>query len=506
MLNAIEYLETAAAKAPDKLAFADEKRGFTFSQLWDAAQRIGAAAAGRAGSCNLPVPVLAERGADTLAAFMGVLASGNYYVPLDSRMPEKRLKMILKKLNAPFLICQAENEAMKPELASICPVVLFDDMMKETADEALLRKRRERVLDIDPVYLIFTSGSTGEPKGIVISHRSVIDFVDWMAEACRISQDDVMANQAPFSFDLSVKDIYLTMKCMGTCYILPKKYFLFPRLLIDELQKKKVTSLIWATSAFNIVANSGVLDGARLPSLNKVIVGGEALRAKQLNVWRRALPDVRYTNLYGPTEVTVDCAYYHIDREFADDEVIPIGYPCRNKEIVLLDDELKPVAEGEPGEICVRGAGLAKGYYGDPERTAEAFVWDPNHPEYPERLYRTGDLAYMNDEGLLIYLSRSDGQIKHMGYRVELGEVESALSGLAGVKAAVAFFDEIRDQIVCVYEGDTPQERVVKEMRKSLPKYMIPNVFRRMESMPVNLNGKVDRQLLRKGYLNEKDN
>lgn len=169
------------------------------------------------------------------------------------------------------------------------------------------------------------------PKGIVIAHRSVIDFTEWMADACQFTHQDVMGNQAPFYFDLSVKDIYLTLKCGATTHIIPKKDFLFPTLLMDFLEEKKVTALVWATSAFHLVANSGVLE-KKVPShLRTVILGGEALQAKQLNRWRAALPAVQYTNLYGPTEVTVDCTWYPIQREFADGERIPIGRPAPTK-------------------------------------------------------------------------------------------------------------------------------------------------------------------------------
>lgn len=506
MLNVIEYLEATAREKPDKTAFSDDNNSLTFRQLLDDAHKIGTAAAQLAGGCNRPVPVLVERSADTIAAFMGVISSGNYYVPLDSKMPEKRLWRILEQLDPPFIISQTENEKKAAELAAFCNVVSLNRLKEKDADINTLKKQRESVLDIDPAYLIFTSGSTGEPKGIVISHRSVIDFVDWMAEECDISGDDIMANQAPFSFDLSVKDIYLTLKCGSTCHILAKKYFMLPKMLLKQIAEKKATALIWATSAFNVLANSGALETAELPFLKKIIVGGEALRAKQLNIWRRSLPEVKYTNLYGPTEVTVDCTYYHIDREFNDNEVIPIGYPCRNKEILLLDGELKPVSDGQPGEICVRGIGLAQGYYGNPEKTKEAFVINPNNPAYPQRIYRTGDIAYRNDEGLLIYLSREDGQIKHMGYRIELGEVENAVNSIAEVAAAVVFFDDKKDKIVCIYEGNASWEKFAAELRKILPKYMVPNVFKHMERLPVNLNGKIDRPRLKEGYFNEKSN
>lgn len=498
MLNVFEYLEQSAARSPGKLAFADSSRSLSFSELLAEAGRVGRFIAERTG-IRKPVAVLTDRNVDSLAAFMGALAAGCFYVPLDAQMPPKRLGSILSRLGAEVVIDSAGGKA-KVEGA-----VPFSEAVSGEADWSVLDDRRSRVLDIDPVYVIFTSGSTGEPKGIVCHHRGVMDIVDWLAEAGGFTEDDVLGGQAPFYFDLSVKDIYLTLKCGACCHILDRRLFMFPPLLVKELAAKEVTALVWATSAFHLTANSGALEGAQLPRLRTVILGGEALRAKQLNIWRTALPHVRYVNLYGPTEVTVDCTWYPIEREFADGESIPIGKACRNMEVFLLGEDLKPVPDGEPGEICVRGTGLAHGYFGDPVKTAECFIPDPRPCAWPDRIYRTGDLARVDEHGDLVFLSRRDGQIKHMGYRIELGELENALSSIEGVKAAVSFFDAARDKIVCVYEGEAEADAIGRELRDWLPKYMLPNVYRRLGRLPYNANGKVDRVRLRDEYFNGQD-
>jgi len=448
--NAYEYLENTAKRLPDKVAFADEKAGFTFGELLSYSQSVGIAILNVAKSSRGIVAVIVDRTAISLLGFMSALSAGFAYLPIDSKMPETRIGEILSQASPVAILFAEKDRRLADKLASYAPVLCIEEEMKRETDEHLLSARRDAVLDIDPAYVIFTSGSTGTPKGILISHRALIDFTEWMSETCRVGEDDILGNQAPFYFDLSVKDIYQTLRNGCTTHILPKKLFMFPIMLVDYLNERGVTSLIWATSAFRIVADSGVFEKKTPTTVKRAILGGEALLARHVNLWKSAVPDIKITNLYGPTEVTVDCTYYDLERDFADGEPIPIGKACKNKEIILLDEELKPVADGEPGEICVRGIGLALGYLGDHQKTAAAFIQNPLNSSYPDRLYRTGDIAKYNENGELIFLSRRDDQIKHMGYRIELGEIETALLVVSGVRAVIGFFDSAEDQIICV--------------------------------------------------------
>lgn len=494
--NVLEYLERSARDFPDKIAYTDETGGITFSRLLSAAKKIGTKIARTTASTNRPIGVITGRNHHCIAAFMGVLYSGNFYVPIDYEMPSLRLETICSKLDAPLFLYHEGEEDFLAKLPNISTLCYGEE---DEIDEALLCQRREAVLDIDPVYMIYTSGSTGVPKGIVISHRAVIDFIEWMADAIGYTHEDVFANQAPFYFDCSVKDLYLTLKLGATDHILPKKLFMFPTLLVDFLNEKQVTSLTWATSAFHLVSNSGILSKKKPQYLTKVAIGGEAMLAKHLNSWKAALPQVKYVNLYGPTEVTVDCTWYEITEEFLDHEAIPIGKACANKEVLLLDENLRPVSDGVPGEICVRGIGLAKGYYNDSEKTDQAFVRNPHTP-YLDFLYRTGDIAVKRPDGNLVFQARKDGQIKHMGYRIELGEIERGLNSLEEIAAAICFYDKQKGRIVCVYEGEKDSKEIAASLSKILPKYMIPNIYRKVEKMPYNQNSKIDRVLLRKEY------
>lgn len=498
--NVLEYLEQTAARFGEKTAFADEKESLTFGQLLDRSRRLGTYLARRVPKNRTPIAVLADRCVASPVAFLAALQCGCCYVPLDPQMPRQRLESILEQLEPPVVLYDDAQAKLADSLQGRYPLEPIAAHVEEEPDDALLAERRAAVLDTDPVYIIFTSGSTGVPKGIVCHHRGVIDLAEWLARAGEFTAEDVLGNQAPFYFDGSVKDLYMTLKCGATCEIIPKKLFMFPKLLVEYLNEKGVTALQWATSAFHLVAASGVLKDYAISGLRKVLVGGEAMRAPDLRAWRQAMPDTAYINLYGPTETTVDAAWYRVDREFSDEEPIPIGRACANKELFLLDEQLRPVAPGQPGELCIRGSGLAHGYYGDPEKTAAAFIPDPRTSHYPERIYRTGDMAVKRD-GLFYFLSRRDGQIKHMGYRIELGEIEVALHGIDGVEAAVCLFDEDRDRIVCVYAGTPDTKGLAKAMRQAVPKYMLPNIYVQLDRLPYNGNGKVDRVLLKEKYL-----
>ena len=205
--------------------------------------------------------------------------------------------------------------------------------------------------------------------------------------------------------------------------------------------------------------------------------------------------------MYGPTETTVDCAALHLTRTYRDDEPIPIGRACRNMQLLLLKDDLTEAAPGETGELCVRGSGLAAGYFADAEKTNSAFIQNPLCPDYRDILYRTGDMAVQREDGNFYFLARRDGQIKHMGYRIELGEIETALYSVKGLREAVCFYDAMRDRIVCVYAGDLDTNALARALRTALPKYMLPNVYEKLDALPHNANGKLDRAALKERFL-----
>ena len=213
------------------------------------------------------------------------------------------------------------------------------------------------------------------------------------------------------------------------------------------------------------------------------------------------LPNARFINLYGPTEITVDCTYYEVDREFDDDEFIPIGRDCRNKQILVFNDENRLVEVGEPGELCVRGSGVALGYYNNQEKTEEVFVQNPLHNLYEDRIYRTGDIVKYNEHGEIEFVSRKDFQVKHKGNRIELGEIEVAINSIPTVTNAACIFDKLNDKIILFYTTSDGQEiDIINNVKDRIPVYMFPEEIKRLEQMPYNLNGKIDRIELKFRY------
>ena len=361
-----------------------------------------------------------------------------------------------------------------------------------------------RIIDTDLAYVFFTSGSTGVPKGVAITQRSIIDYIDWAAEEFSIDENVKIANQAPFYFDNSILDIYLCMSCGATLYIPPEMYYAFQAKLLAYLEEKKITFIFWVPSALVGSANSGLLERFDLSAIKKVLFCGEVMPNRHLNIWRRVLPEAEFANLYGPTEITDVCSFFRVNREFADDDPLPIGKACRNTEIMLLDDENCLITEPDKkGELCVRGTSLSVGYYANEEKTSVAFVQNPLNPYYEEKIYRTGDLAHYNEFGEIMFDGRKDFQIKHMGYRIELGEIETAILSMEEIDNACCLYDEEHKRIVSVFQSKQGIDGLAirKRLMSILPKYMIPSEYFAVEKMPLNDNGKINRKQLKNDLL-----
>lgn len=495
--NVTEWLDATAERLPDKIAFADEKKSVTFRELQRQAKAIASVIA-KKGFFKKPVVIYLEKGVDVLVSFMGAAYSCNFYSPIDTDMPASRVNKILEVLQPALVITTPAGRETFAGYAYTGEYLLFEEASEAEIDEELIAQARKKGIDTDLLYVLFTSGSTGIPKGVTINHRSVIDYTDWVTETFGITEKDTFGNQAPFYFDNSILDIYSTLKSGATTYIIPKNLFSQPVLLLEYISEKKINTIFWVPSALIVVAKLKAFRNVDVSgTLKRVLFCGEVMPNKQLNVWRRFLPDVLYANLYGPTEITDACTYYIVDREFSDDEPLPIGKPMANTDILVLNEKNEPVTGDEIGELCVRGTSLSMGYYHNPEKTKEAFVQNPLNPYVPETIYRTGDLVKYNEYGEIIYLSRKDFQIKHMGHRIELGEIETAVSSLGEVSLCCCLYDEKRQKIVLFLDVELEKAYINEKISRLVPEYMLPNKVITLEKMPINANGKIDRVKLR---------
>ncbi|MDR0812937.1 MAG: amino acid adenylation domain-containing protein [Oscillospiraceae bacterium] len=474
-MSIYEQLKQTADKFPDKTAFSDGTDSLSFAELLAASQNVAAAVAVRAK--QEPVVVCMDKHPNAVAAYIGVLAAGAIYVPLDRELGQARVAAILGKL-APRLVVADETSA-----------AFIAEMELENPPETLLYSEipassyfapPPELPDNQPAYIMYTSGSTGTPKGVAVSHRALIDYIYSLSEVLGVTEETVFGNQTPLYMDASLKDIYPTIFFGATTYLIPHGLFTTPLRVVEYLNRYSINTIFWVVSALTLVSGFGTLKKLIPESLTTIAFGGEVFPVAQFHLWREALPNARFLNLYGPTEITGVCAWYEVEGEITDG--IPIGKPFANTEILLHN-----------GEILVRGPRVALGYWGEPDKTAEVFVQNPNHNLYRDIVYRTGDLARYNENGDLVFVSRADHQIKHLGYRVELGEIEATAGKIEGLASVCCVFDKETGRITMFYAGDIETKELSAALRKLLPRYLQPDRVKKIDEMPKTGIGKIDR-------------
>ncbi|MBC8533750.1 amino acid adenylation domain-containing protein [Yeguia hominis] len=494
--NVLEYLESRAAKAPDKPAVTDGQIELSYGELLLRSQKIGSALAEK--NCqNRPVAVFLEKGVPALCTFFGAVYAGAFYSSLNPELPDVRLTQVQSVLDAAVIVTDRDLLPRAQALFPDAQILLEETLSTAPVAHACLQKIRAQALDTDPLYVNFTSGSTGTPKGIVVGHRSVIDFMECFTDLFSITETDVIANQAPFDFDVSVKDIYSAIKTGAMLVIVPRRLFSAPVELLDFLCEHRVTTMIWAVSALCLISTFHGLDYKTPQTVNKVLFSGEVMPLRHLRSWMEHLPKARFVNLYGPTEITCNCTYHEIDRTRDYASGIPIGSAFPNEDVFLLDaEEHRITSPDTPGELCVRGSCLALGYYRAPKQNETVFVQNPLNPCYPERIYRTGDLGKYNADGELLFCGRKDFQIKYMGHRIELEEIERAMSAIPGIERCCCIFEEEKSRLKGFYIGTIEKKDLHNALKEKLPVFMIPGILRQVEEMPLTKNGKIDRKAL----------
>lgn len=501
MNSVLEWLEKTESRYPDKIAFADDVSEISFTRLKSDAKRIGSFLAKKIKPMT-PVAFYLEKSTLAIRGMLGAVYAGGFYSILDVRQPLARAESVLNVLRPQVILTDVFFEEKAKTLNYPAEIISIESLLDAPIDEESLQIIEQNWQDIAPLYVNFTSGSTGVPKGVTVSHRSVLEFIGKFTQIFNIQTEDCIGNQAPFDFDVSVKDIFSGLATGAKVQIIPRDYFSKPTALMDYLADSKVSVLVWAVSAMCFVS---IMNGFayRVPStIKKVMFSGEVLPIKHLNVWKKYLPDADYVNLYGPTEITCNCTYYVLEnKEYVESDILPIGKAFPNEKVFLLDDENQLVEEvNRQGEICVSGTALALGYYNDPQRTSEVFVQNPLNQSYLEMIYRTGDLGKYNADGDLVYVSRKDFQIKHLGHRIELGEIEAVTTAREGISRSCCLYDNEKKRIILFYTGTREKSDLLQELRSVLPPFMIPNSVIAIEEMPLNKNGKIDRNKLKEIY------
>lgn len=504
--NFYKEFEKTVKNNPQKIAVFDGEVSKTFSQLNERELKIAERVEMLIGDkIKTPVGVFLPKCVDSIAADIGIIHTGNFYMNLDVKYPEERLRNIFKIIQPSCIITSTKYKSIMEVVDPKMPLVIVDEITDNSVENGFadkLEKRLELMIDTDPLCIINTSGSTGTPKGVVLNHRSFYDFLDCSVETWGLGDNEVLSSLSPAIFDIYSYELTLLIAKSATIVVIPENYAMFPVKILELLQKHSATYLFWVPTIMVNIANMGLLDKMDIPSLKHIWFAGEVFPTKQFNVWYKKFKNqARFVNLYGPIEITLDCTWFEITKEYDENKPLPIGFACKNTEILILNENNQLVGKNEEGEICVRGTGLAMGYYNNPEKTAAAFVQNPLNHSYPELIYRTGDIGLINDDGEIIFKGRKDTLIKHSGYRIELSEIEHIIMNkLKLVKNCCVVYNWSKKEITLVYENDTELDIATlrKQIAADLPKYMIPTAYIYMKELPRGGTGKIDRALLNK--------
>ena len=508
LINLLSYFNDAVSKNPDKIAVIDGTLEKSFIDLDKESNVLGCYLGNiTKDKINTVVAVFLPKCYNTILSDISIMKSGKAYMNLDIKTPLKRIKSILDLIKPEKIITSSSFYKYLIDIYDQENIVNIDKigLLTENRD-SVVSENYKKLIDTDPLCIINTSGSTGTPKGVILNHRSFIDFTEWSIETMEYTDNEIIGSLSPVVFDIYSYELCLMMSKSATMVLIPDMYAAFPAKILQLLIEREVTFIFWVPTIMVNIANLGLLDKMKINSLKIVWFAGEVFPTKQFNIWRRALPSVMFVNMYGPIEITLDCTHYVINRELKDDEPIPIGHAMRNTDILLLNENDQLCAPGEEGELCVRGTSLAMGYYNNPEKTAAAFVQNPLNKSYPEIIYRTGDVACVNEFGEIVFKGSRDTLVKHSGYRIELGEIEHVVVNTLGLFSnACVVYDYTKKEIILIYESDEDIDvgQIKKTISKSLPRYMIPNIYIRVQEMPRNPNGKIDRLRLKQWVLDE---
>ncbi len=523
-----QWVAEQASRRPDAGALVFQDRRLTYGELEARSNRLARLLREAGCARGDRVCLLSPKSPDTIVAILAVLKADAMYVPLDPGSPVARVEKMIAACDNRWILA---GGAVGPTLAGVFAAPEFarthavgwldatpppsgvearfsaGDLASYSAEPPACRNTAA-----DGAHILFTSGSTGTPKGVMITHANVRAFIEWAVPYFGTTATDRISAHPPLHFDLSTFDMFGTFAAGAELHLVPPELNLLPHKLADLIRRAQLTQWFSVPSALNYMAKFDVVKQGDFPSLKRVLWCGEVFPTPALMYWMQRLPHASFTNLYGPTEATIASSYYRVPAcPASEDEVIPIGRACDGEELLVLDEALRPVPPGEVGELYIRGAGLSPGYWRDPEKTRGAFLPYPGATRPDDRIYRTGDLASVGTDGLVRFLGRADSQVKTRGYRVELGEIETALHALgtlrecAVVGVATQDFDGVA--ICCAYAPLAGVAATPASLRAAvahaLPSYMLPSRWLAFDELPKTSNGKIDRRRLKELFAPE---
>ncbi|HKA39837.1 MAG TPA: amino acid adenylation domain-containing protein [Burkholderiales bacterium] len=525
----LQHGVTAQAQArPEATALVFKGARMSYGALEETSNRLARLLADVGCRRGERVGLLMPKSPLAIAAILGTLKADAIYVPMDPASPAARQARVLDIADCRVILAAGAVGPMLREALALASlrqrpqIGWLDEVIAPASDpepDFTLRELAAAAATPPPSantardlsHILFTSGSTGAPKGVMLTHANIAHFLRWAIRYFGISSADRVSQHPPLRFDVSNFDIFGALWSGAELHIVPPELNILPHKLAKLIRENRITQWFSVPSVLNLMANFDVVQQDDFPALRRVLFAGEPLPTPTLIHWMRRLPHAQFTNLYGPTETAISSSYYTLRRCPSDPrETIPIGTACDGEELLLLDDELKPVATGETGNLYIRGTGLSPGYWRDMEKTRGVFIPCPGGAGALDRIYKTGDLARRDGGGLFYFLGRADTQIKSRGYRIELGEIESALQALPQLResAVVAIQSGGFEgwQICCAYVpaagAGVPVERLRKTLADLLPAYMLPTLWMRYDhALPKNESGKIDRPRLREAFV-----
>ena len=521
MSTLLPHLVTdSAARFPERPAVVMDGRALSYAELESRSTRFARSLLAHGVRAGDRVALWLPRSIEGVVTLYGVMKAGAAYVPVDPGAPPARLAYIARDCAVSGLVTVAERAAALedafqggapmralwlaehgaappgPRLHGL-PTVSWEEVESETDGPLPIK-----ALEGDLAYILYTSGSTGEPKGVMLSHRNALAFVEWAGDAFALTHEDRLANHAPFHFDLSTFDLFAGARAAAAVYPLSPRIASFPAAVARQWCNDRLTVWYATPSTLVLMLTRGGLKGLDLGALRVLLFAGEVFPVKYLRELMALAPRARFANLYGPTETNV-CTWLELTAPPADDRPLPIGKACPYDEVLVLDEGLKPLPPGAVGELWVRGATVMHGYWGRPERTALSLQPIEIAPGVSDLAYRTGDLVRIMADGNLEFLGRRDHQVKTRGYRVELGEIETVLLSHSGVDEAVVVAipdEEVTHRlkaVVVTKAGSALDEAALRQhCASSLPRYMVPESVEFRRELPRTSSGKVDRRAL----------